>query len=76
MLDRGRMLFAYGIFYPEGGGTNFEAKHIVFVGRSSTTIVFERPDWWVQQVREVADFYLNAQFPDGGGRLRASTARS
>jgi len=65
MLDRGRMLFAYGIFYPEGGGTTFEAKHIVFVGRTSHDFVFERPDWWVQQVREVADFYLRAQFPDG-----------
>src|SRR6516164_7221923 len=27
MLDRGRMLFAYGIFYPENGGVTFEAKH-------------------------------------------------
>jgi anti-anti-sigma factor len=65
MLDRGRMLYAYGIFYPEGGSTTFEAKHIVFVGRTSHDFVFERPDWWVQQVRQVADFYLRAQFPDG-----------
>ena len=27
--------------------------------------VFERPEWWVQQVREIADFYRNAQWPDG-----------
>jgi anti-anti-sigma factor len=65
MLDRGRMLFAYGVFYPEGGSTTFEAKHIVFVGRTAHDYVFERPDWWVQQVREVGDFYLRAQFPDG-----------
>ena len=32
MLDRGRTLFAYGIFYPEGGDMTFEAKHLVFVG--------------------------------------------
>ena len=65
MLDRGRMLYAYGIFYPEGGGTTFEAKHIVFVGRTSHDFAFERPDWWVDQIREVADFYIRAQFPDG-----------
>jgi anti-anti-sigma factor len=65
MLDRGRMLFVHGLFYPEGGDTAFEAKHIVFVGRTSHDFVFERPDWWVQQVRAVADFYLSAQFPDG-----------
>ena len=65
MLDRGRMLYAYGIFYPEGGETTFEAKHIVFVGRTSHDFAFERPDWWVDQIREVADFYIRAQFPDG-----------
>ena len=65
MLDRGRMLYAYGVFYPEGGDTTFEAKHIVFVGRTSHDFAFERPDWWVDQIREVADFYIRAQFPDG-----------
>ena len=65
MLDRGRMLYAYGIFYPEGGGATFEAKHIVFVGRTSHDFAFERPDWWVDQIREVADFYIRAQFPEG-----------
>jgi anti-anti-sigma factor len=65
MLDRGRMLYAYGIFYPEGGSATFEAKHIVFVGRTSHDFAFERPDWWVDQIREVANFYIRAQFPDG-----------
>jgi anti-anti-sigma factor len=65
MLDRGRMLYAYGVFYPEGGDTIFEAKRIVFVGRTSHDFVFERPNWWVHQVREVADFYLRAQWPSG-----------
>jgi anti-anti-sigma factor len=65
MLDRGRMLFAYGIFYPEHNDYTFEAMHIVFVGRTSHDFVFERPDWWVSQIREVADFYIRAQFPDG-----------
>jgi anti-anti-sigma factor len=65
MLDRGRMLYVYGLFYPEGGDTIFEAKRIVFVGRTSHDFVFERPNWWVNQVREVADFYLRAQWPSG-----------
>ncbi len=69
MLDRGRILFAYGVFYPEGGTTVFEAKRIVFVGRKAQDFVFERPEWWVQQVREIADFYRNAQWPDGEHRL-------
>ena len=33
MLVKGRYLFTYGIFYPEGGGHVFEAQFIVFVGR-------------------------------------------
>src|SRR5206468_2643276 len=37
----------------------------VFAGRRSQDFVFERPEWWVQQVREIADFYRNAQWPDG-----------
>ena len=65
MLDRGRMLFAYGTFYPERGDFTFEAKRIVFVGRTSHDFVFERPNWWIHQVKEVADFYLRAQWPDG-----------
>jgi len=65
MLDRGRMLYAYGTFYPEKGDYVFEAKRIVFVGRTSHDFVFERPNWWIHQVREVADFYLRAQWPDG-----------
>jgi anti-anti-sigma factor len=65
MLDRGRMLYVYGIFYPEHGDYTFEAKRIVFVGRTSHDFVFERQNWWIHQVREVADFYLRAQWPDG-----------
>src|SRR5919201_325259 len=65
MLDRGRTLFAYGIFYPEGGGVTFEAKHLVFVGRTVHDFAFERPDWWVKQIKQLADFYLRAEWGDG-----------
>ncbi len=32
---------------------------------TSHDFVFERPNWWIHQVKEVADFYLRAQWPDG-----------
>ena len=43
MLDRGRILFVYGIFYPEGGDTVFEAKRIVFVGRTRAGLCLRAP---------------------------------
>ncbi len=65
LLETGRYLFACGIFYPEAGELRFEAKHIILAGRASTEYRFESPDWWVKQIRALADFYFNAQFPDG-----------
>jgi len=65
LLTPGRYLFACGIFYPEKGDLHFEAKHIILAGRNSDEYRFETPDWWVQQIRALADFYFNAQFPDG-----------
>jgi mannose/cellobiose epimerase-like protein (N-acyl-D-glucosamine 2-epimerase family) len=65
LLTSGRYLFVYGIFYPEADDLRFEAKHITFVGRQVDDYCFERPDWWINQVRSLADFYFNAQFPDG-----------
>jgi mannose/cellobiose epimerase-like protein (N-acyl-D-glucosamine 2-epimerase family) len=66
MFAPGRYLFAYGVFYPEGDGLpRFEAKHIVFVGRTPFDFLFERPDWWIIQIRSLADFYLRAQFGEG-----------
>src|SRR5215212_4629175 len=65
MLTEGRYLFAYGIFYPEGDELKFEAKHLVFVGRNINEWRFEAPNWWIDQIRALADFYLRAQFPTG-----------
>ena len=64
MLVPDRYLFVYGIFYAEGGEHKFEAKHIVFLGRTENEYVFEKQDWWVNQVRGLANFYLKAQFED------------
>ncbi|HEV8603553.1 MAG TPA: AGE family epimerase/isomerase [Gaiellaceae bacterium] len=65
MLAPGRFLFAYGVFYPEGERHSFEAKHLVFVGRTPFDYMFEQPDWWITQVRSLAEFYLRAQFGEG-----------
>jgi len=64
MLTPGRYVFAYGIFFPEDT-VKFEAKHLIFVGRGEDEYRYEAQDWWVRQVREIGDFYLKAQFPDG-----------
>lgn len=55
-------LFAYGVFYPENGAEFLEAKHIMFCGATPEEYVFEAPDWWVEQVRSIGDFYINGQF--------------
>ncbi|TMC15444.1 MAG: N-acyl-D-glucosamine 2-epimerase, partial [Chloroflexi bacterium] len=65
MLTPGRYLFAYGIFYFEDGEFTFEAKHIIFVGRNVNEYRFEAHDWWIRQIRALAEFYFKAQFPDG-----------
>ena len=65
LLTPGRYLFAHGIFYPESGGHRFEAKHLVLVGQGPQEYRFEEPDWWIDQIRSLAEFYIRAQFPDG-----------
>src|SRR5258708_20816567 len=63
MLVPGRQLFAYGIFYPEGGDHRFEVKQVVFSGEHKGEFRFEEPRWWAEQPRPVADFYLRGPFP-------------
>ena len=62
MLVPGRFLFAYGIFYPEGGSHTFEAKRLVFVGRTENQFQFEKQDWWIKQIASLGDSYLTWQF--------------
>lgn len=62
MLVPGRYLFAYGIFYPQGGGHVFEAKRLVFVGRKEDQFQFEKQDWWIKQVASLGNSYLKWQF--------------
>ncbi|MEB3341003.1 AGE family epimerase/isomerase [Okeania sp.] len=60
MLQPGRYLFTYGVFYPDS--PIFEAKQIVFVGAKADSYKFEKQNWWVDQVRSLANFYVKAQF--------------
>ncbi len=65
MLEPGRYVLTYGIFYPENDAFAVEAQFLLFLGRKLGEYGFERQDWWVKQIEELGDFYLNAQFGDG-----------
>jgi mannose/cellobiose epimerase-like protein (N-acyl-D-glucosamine 2-epimerase family) len=73
MLAPGRYLHAYGVFYPEGDGARFEAKHIVFQGRGAAEYRIEQPQWWIDQIKELAGFYRRAEFGDGEPDFRNYT---
>ncbi|MEG4580084.1 AGE family epimerase/isomerase [Microcoleus sp. MON1_C5] len=62
LLHPGQHVFAYGIFYPQGEGHKFEAKSLVFAGEAPENYRHEEPDWWIKQVRSIADCYLKWQF--------------
>lgn len=61
----GRDVLASGIFYPGPDGPRFDAKELVFPGRTPGEYRFEEPSWWVHQLEEIAAFYRAAQFGDG-----------
>ena len=66
MFTPGRFMFAYGVFYPDSASKiEFDAKHIVFAGRSETSYEFEKPDWWLKQIDQLGQFYVKSQFGDG-----------
>jgi mannose/cellobiose epimerase-like protein (N-acyl-D-glucosamine 2-epimerase family)/anti-anti-sigma regulatory factor len=65
ILTPGRYLFAYGVFYPEAEGLKFEAKRIILTGRAPHEFRHEAAQWWIDQIRQLAEFYYHAQFADG-----------
>ena len=65
LLTPGRHLFAYGVFYPEGGGHTFEAKRLVFLGRNVGEYNFEKPTGGSTRSDQLAQFYRRAQFGTG-----------
>jgi len=62
ILVEGRFIHAYGVFYPEASGLKFEAKHILLFGRTADHLRFEEQDWWIAQIQQLLNFYLEAQF--------------
>ena len=65
-MQPGRFVHAYGTFYPsEANGTAFEAKHVMLFGREADEYRFESQDWWLRQIRLIADFYLESEFGAG-----------
>ena len=64
LLTPGRYVLTYGIFYPEHGDFTIEAQFLIFLGRRPGEYNFERQDWWVKQIDELGNFYVQAQFGD------------
>lgn len=58
----GQYLFAYGIFYPQGEDFKFEVKSLIFPGEQIEQYRHEEQNWWINQVRSIADSYLKWQF--------------
>ena len=65
MLEPGRYVFTYGVFYPEGGDNVFEAQFLLFLGRKIEEYGFEKQDWELNQIKSLGRFYLKAQFGTG-----------
>jgi len=62
ILVEGRFIHVYGLFYPEASGLKFEAKHILLFGRTSDHLRFEEQNWWIHQIQQLLNFYLESQF--------------
>lgn len=65
MLQPGRYVIVYGIFYPTLDGEVFSAKHVYLLGRGTDEFNFEEAGWWTHQLDQIAAFYRRAQFGDG-----------
>jgi len=62
ILVEGRFIHAYGIFYPETDHLKFEAKHLLLFGHSASDLRIEDQNWWVQQIQQLLNFYIESQF--------------
>jgi mannose/cellobiose epimerase-like protein (N-acyl-D-glucosamine 2-epimerase family) len=65
LLQPGRYVITYGIFYPVGEGLRYVAKQVKLVGRGNADYNFEEPSWWAHQIDALASFYRRAQFGTG-----------
>ena len=62
LLEPGQLVHAYGVFYPESDELRFEVKSMVFPGNGPDSYRHEEENWWIHQIREIANSYLKWQF--------------
>jgi mannose/cellobiose epimerase-like protein (N-acyl-D-glucosamine 2-epimerase family) len=62
LLEAGNFVYAGCIFYPKGDAFRIEVKSMIFPGDTVGSYRHEEPDWWIRQVRSIADSYLKWQF--------------
>ena len=76
MLIPGRYLFVYGIYYPEHGRAYFRGPiYRLCRPPEADGYDFERQDWWINQIGELGDFYLKAQFAGQDQLITITTAQ-
>lgn len=62
LLISGQYLFVYGTFYPQGDGHFFEGMVFDFPGTKPKKYGFEESNWWINQARSIANFFVKYQF--------------
>jgi len=62
-LQPGAWIAAAGLHYSDS--PELMAKEIAVFGSNARSLVFEQSNWWSEQAREVADFWIRAQFGNG-----------
>lgn len=62
-LKPGAWLAATGLIYSDS--PELMAKELALFGSDARSLVFEQADWWSAQARDVADFWIRAQFGKG-----------
>jgi mannose/cellobiose epimerase-like protein (N-acyl-D-glucosamine 2-epimerase family) len=62
LLTPGQHVFVHGVFYPQTDSHRFDVKFMVFPGEAPSDYRHEEADWWVKQIRSIADSYLKWQF--------------
>ena len=62
LLQPGTLVYAHGMFYPEGDNTTFEIKWLVFVGNGPNIYRQDEQDWWIKQIHSIASSYMRWQF--------------
>ena len=61
-IHRGETLFAIGVAQCHDGASRFEAKRIVLFSGGGGGCVFEQTHWWITQITQIADQWLEDLF--------------